>query len=85
MNSRFANIELLTVEEVASVLRVSKMTVYRKVHSGELESVHFGRSFRVPAYAVERYLAAATGSSEPVSGSPPNEAGSEGDAGARGG
>lgn len=82
MNSRFANIELLTVEEVASVLRVSKMTVYRKVHSGELESVHFGRSFRVPAYAVERYLAAATGTSE--SGSPPTEAGSEGGAGARG-
>lgn len=64
MNSRFANIELLTIEEVASVLRVSKMTVYRKVHSGELESVHFGRSFRVPASAVERYLAAATGSAD---------------------
>ncbi|GAB3259969.1 helix-turn-helix domain-containing protein [Arthrobacter pigmenti] len=85
MNSRFANIELLTVEEVASVLRVSKMTVYRKVHSGELESVHFGRSFRVPASAVQRYLATATGPSDAESGSPPNAAGSEGGAGARGG
>lgn len=65
MNGRFANVELLTVEEVAAVLRVSKMTVYRKVHSGELESVHFGRSFRVPAWAVQRYLAAAEGPDEP--------------------
>lgn len=65
MNSRFANIELLTVEEVAAILRVSKMTVYRKVHTGELESVHFGRSFRIPANAIERYLASAQGPAEP--------------------
>ena len=46
----------LTVEEVASVMRVSKMTVYRLVHSGELESIRVGRRFRVPGYAVNRYL-----------------------------
>lgn len=52
----FHGVELLTVDEVASVLRVSRMTVYRKVHSGELPSVHFGRSFRIPASAMDAYI-----------------------------
>ena len=42
--------------EVASIMRVSKMTVYRLVHSGELEAIRVGRSFRVPEQAVNRYL-----------------------------
>jgi excisionase family DNA binding protein len=46
----------LTVAEVAARMRVSKMTVYRLVHSGELEAVRVGRSFRVPEPAVETYL-----------------------------
>ncbi|MGH3359515.1 MAG: helix-turn-helix domain-containing protein [Nocardioidaceae bacterium] len=46
----------LTVAEVAARMRVSKMTVYRLVHSGELEAVRVGRSFRVPDHAVEEYL-----------------------------
>ncbi|MBR7825866.1 helix-turn-helix domain-containing protein [Actinospica sp. MGRD01-02] len=49
----------LTVAEVAGVMRVSKMTVYRMVHSGELPAVRVGRSFRVPAKAVREYLSAA--------------------------
>jgi excisionase family DNA binding protein len=44
------------VAEVASVMRVSKMTVYRLVHSGELGAVRVGRSFRVPERAVHEYL-----------------------------
>jgi excisionase family DNA binding protein len=35
---------------------VSKMTVYRLVHAGELEAVRVGRSFRVPESAVADYL-----------------------------
>ena len=45
-----------TVAEVAAVMRVSKMTVYRLVHSGELASVQVGRSFRIPERAVHDYL-----------------------------
>ena len=37
-------------------MRVSKMTVYRLVHSGELTAVRVGRSFRVPEHAVHAYL-----------------------------
>lgn len=46
----------LTVAEVAELMRVSKMTVYRLVHSGELPAVRVGRSFRVHEQAVETYL-----------------------------
>jgi excisionase family DNA binding protein len=48
--------DFLTVAEVAAVMRVSKMTVYRLVHSGELPAVRVGRSFRVRAKAVHSYL-----------------------------
>ena len=51
-----AQVKFLTVAEVASLMRVSKMTVYRLVHSGELEAIRVGRSFRVPEQAVNRYL-----------------------------
>lgn len=50
---------LLTVAEVADALRVSRMTVYRLVHSGELPAVRVGRSYRVPEGAVAAFLAAA--------------------------
>lgn len=44
----------LTVAEVADLLRVSKMTVYRMVHAGDLPAVRVKRSFRVPLKAVEQ-------------------------------
>ncbi|HEY2948211.1 MAG TPA: helix-turn-helix domain-containing protein [Micromonosporaceae bacterium] len=53
---RLAEVKFLTVAEVASLMRVSKMTVYRLVHSGELTAVRVGRSFRVPEHAVHQYL-----------------------------
>ena len=34
-----AEVRFLTVAEVASLMRVSKMTVYRLVHAGELPAV----------------------------------------------
>ena len=49
-------VNFLTVAEVATVMRVSKMTVYRLVHSGELPAIRVGRSFRVPEQAVHDYL-----------------------------
>jgi excisionase family DNA binding protein len=52
-------VSFLTVTEVAAIMRVSKMTVYRLVHGGELAAVRVGRSFRVPAPAVRDYLAGA--------------------------
>lgn len=47
---------LLKVPEVAALLRVSNMTVYRQINSGELPCVKVGRSFRVPRQAVRDIL-----------------------------
>lgn len=54
----------LTVAEVAELMRVSKMTVYRLIHSEELPAIQVGRNFRVRASAVDEYL----GASEYTSG-----------------
>ena len=54
-----AELRFLTVAEVAALMRVSKMTVYRLVHGGTLPAVRVGRSFRVPEKAVHDYLRAA--------------------------
>ena len=51
-----AEVRFLTVAEVAAIMRVSKMTVYRLVHAGDLPAVRVGRSFRVPQQAVHDYL-----------------------------
>ena len=53
MESELSRIRFLTVAEVAEMMRVSNMTVYRLVHAGELPAVRFGRSFRIPESAVE--------------------------------
>ncbi len=46
----------MTVAEVAVRMRVSKMTVYRLVHNGELPAVQVGRSFRIREEDVDEYL-----------------------------
>lgn len=48
-------LDLLTTGEVATRLRVSKMTVRRLFESGELESVKVGRSRRFAPEAVAEY------------------------------
>lgn len=50
------DVRFLTVAEVADMMRVSRMTVYRLVHAGELPAIRFGRSFRVPESAVAQAL-----------------------------
>ncbi|AKT51188.1 helix-turn-helix domain-containing protein [Arsenicicoccus sp. oral taxon 190] len=55
----FDGVKFCTVAEVAARMRVSKMTVYRLVHGGELPAVRVGRSFRVPEHVVDEYLARA--------------------------
>ncbi|MFZ0530807.1 MAG: helix-turn-helix domain-containing protein [Propionicimonas sp.] len=46
----------LKVAEVAAALRVSRMSVYRLIHAGDLDAVRVGRNFRVPEQAVNAYL-----------------------------
>lgn len=55
-DAALSEVKFLTVAEVASLMRVSKMTVYRMVHATQLPAVRVGRSFRVPEQAVHDYL-----------------------------
>ena len=47
----------LTVAEVASMMRVSSMTVYRLIKAGELPAVRVGKSYRVAEEDLDKYLA----------------------------
>lgn len=65
-DGNFAETKFMTVNEVADMMRVSRMTIYRMIHSGELPAVRFGRSYRVPQEAVQQILT--TGSTEQATG-----------------
>ncbi|MFD0918409.1 helix-turn-helix domain-containing protein [Saccharopolyspora rosea] len=58
-SSSMGQVRFLTVAEVAKLMRVSKMTVYRLVHAGELPAARVGRSFRVAEKDVHKYLESA--------------------------
>jgi len=47
---------LLTVSEVANAMRVSNMTVYRLIKSGELPAVRVGKNYRLRETDLERFL-----------------------------
>jgi excisionase family DNA binding protein len=48
--------EFLKVKEVAGILRVSTMTVYRLLREGELESTRARKGIRIYADSVRRLL-----------------------------
>jgi excisionase family DNA binding protein len=56
-NIEYAKARFSTVAEVASALRVSNMTVYRLIKSGQLPAVRVGKSYRLRDEDVDRYLA----------------------------
>ena len=47
----------MTVAEVAGLMRVSTMTVYRLIKAGDLPAVRFGKSYRLDEADVDAYLA----------------------------
>jgi excisionase family DNA binding protein len=52
----FTEARLKTVNEVADLLRVSRMTVYRMIKTGEMPAVRVGRSYRLRSEDVDTYL-----------------------------
>lgn len=56
MTASSGRVRYLTVAEVAEMMRLSRMTVYRFINRGDLPAVRVGRSFRVPQDALEAYL-----------------------------
>jgi len=47
---------LLTVSEVAATMRVSNMTVYRLIKSGDLPALRVGKNYRIREADVAKYL-----------------------------
>jgi excisionase family DNA binding protein len=54
--SSLLSARFVTVSEVARQLRVSNMTVYRLVKSGQLPAVRVGRGYRIREDDVRKYL-----------------------------
>jgi len=50
------SLELLTIEEVMDLLRVSRDTVYRLAASGKLPGRKIGRAWRFPKDEIESYV-----------------------------
>ena len=48
--------DLMTVREVAQMMRVSNMTVYRMIKGGELGAVRIGKNYRIRKNDVLSYL-----------------------------
>jgi len=56
MATSSARSRFLTPAEVAELLRVSSMTVYRLIKSGELRAARIGKSYRISEDDVDAYL-----------------------------
>jgi excisionase family DNA binding protein len=48
--------QLLTVAEVADMLRVSNMTVYRLIKAGQIGAIRVGKNYRIPQADLDDYL-----------------------------
>lgn len=48
--------KLLTVNEVAKILRVSNMTIYRLVKGKQIPAIRVGKNYRIKETDVEKYL-----------------------------
>ncbi len=55
-STSWGEVKFLTIYELAHMMRISKMSAYRLVHSGELEAIRVGRSYRIPEQAVISYM-----------------------------
>ena len=62
---------LMTVSELASVLRIGRNSAYDLVSSGEVRSCRIGRRIRIPRAAVVAYL----GLDPPEAGNAPSAGG----------
>ena len=56
LSQSHARARFMTVAEVAELMRVSSMTVYRLIKAGDLAAVRVGKSFRVREDDVDHYL-----------------------------
>jgi excisionase family DNA binding protein len=59
---------LLTVAEVADVLRVSNMTVYRLIKAGQLPALRVGKNYRIRSQDLDEFLVTGTADVDEANG-----------------
>jgi excisionase family DNA binding protein len=59
---------LLTVAEVADVLRVSNMTVYRLIKAGQLPALRVGKNYRIRSRDLDEFLVNGTADVDEANG-----------------
>lgn len=50
------HMQFMTVAEVAALMRVSTMTVYRLIKAGDIPAVRVGKSYRLREDDVDQFL-----------------------------
>lgn len=53
--------DVLTVEELADELRISRSLAYKLVSTGEIRAVRLGRAWRVPRHVLDELLSNGNG------------------------
>ena len=48
--------EFLTAEEVAEMLKVNIMTIYRYIKAGKIQAYKLGKNFRIEQQEFDRFL-----------------------------
>ncbi|MBI2443519.1 MAG: helix-turn-helix domain-containing protein [Candidatus Levybacteria bacterium] len=48
--------KLYTVAEVARILKLSTITVYKYIKEQKLEAIEFGRYYRISALSLEKFI-----------------------------
>ena len=51
---------MLTIEELANMLRVSRITILRKVYNGSIKAIKIGKSWRISSEEVEKLMTKGT-------------------------
>lgn len=59
---------LLTVAEVADLLRVSNMTVYRLIKAGDIAAIRVGKNYRIRQSDLDTYLEGGVVQAEQMNG-----------------
>ena len=49
--------DFLTVQEVADLLRLSTLTLYKYIKEGNLEAMEFGGHYRVSKNSLDKFIA----------------------------
>lgn len=48
--------DILTIDELAELLKIGKNTAYRLINSGQIKSIRIGRNHRIVKESVIKYI-----------------------------